>query len=204
MRWPLHSQQPRVFLTFDQNLVASGTTRDSLWHLRLQNLAGFRVDAGLAAKKFLPHDSQVVGIVGMNGTEATMALNPKRSNVAANAACDAMAALCNSGYLRVYDGSQPATADTALSGQNLLAELRFSATAFAASVAGVATANAITAAVAAATGTAAWFRVLKSDGTTVVWDGSVATATADLVLNSTAIQVGAQVSVSSLTLTEGK
>lgn len=115
-----------------------------------------------------------------------------------------MAALCNSGYLRIYDGAQPATADTALSGQTLLAELRFSATAFAGSIAGVATANAITAAVAAATSTATWFRVLKSDGTTAVWDGSVGIATADLVLNSVAIQINAQVSVSSLTLTEGK
>lgn len=134
-----------------------------------------------------------------------MALNPKRSNVAANAACDAFAALCNTGYLRIYSGAQPATADTALSGNTLLAELRFGATAFGAAVAGVATANAITPDSSAdATGTAAFFRVLKSDGTTVVYDGSVGTATADLILNTVSIVAAASVSVTSLTLTENK
>lgn len=134
-----------------------------------------------------------------------MALNPKRSNAAANAAVDAMAALLNNGYLRIYDGTQAADADTAVGAQVLLAELRFGATAFGAGVAGVATANAITSDSSAnATGTASWFRALESDGTTVVYDGSVGTATADLILNSTAIAAGAAVAVSSLTLTENK
>ena len=35
-----------------------------------------------------------------------MALNPKLSNEAANAEADAVAALPNNGYLRIYDGSQ--------------------------------------------------------------------------------------------------
>lgn len=137
-----------------------------------------------------------------------MANNPKRTNTAANAACDAMAALCNTGYLRIYDSTgtgQPATADTAVTTQVLLAELRFSATAFAGAAAGVATANAITQdASANATGTATWFRALQSDGTTVVFDGSVGTASADLILNTVSIVTGAAVSVTSLTLTESK
>lgn len=134
-----------------------------------------------------------------------MALNPKRSNTAANAACDAMAVLLNTGYLRIYDGTQATNADTALGAQVLLAELRFNATAFGAAVAGVATANAITADSSAnATGTATWFRALKSDGTTVVCDGSVGTATSDLILNTASIVSGASVSVTSFTLTESK
>ncbi len=134
-----------------------------------------------------------------------MATNPKRTNAAATAACDAMAVLANGGFLDIYDGAQPATADTAVGAQVKLASLPLSATAFAGAVNGVATANAITSdASADATGTAAWFRVFKSDHTTAVWDGSVGTAAADLVLNSTAIQIGAQVSVTSLTLTEAK
>ena len=134
-----------------------------------------------------------------------MALNPKRTNAVASALCDVMAALLNTGYLRIYDGAQAATADTAVGAQVLLAELRFGATAFAASVNGVATANAITQdASANATGTATWFRCLKSDGTTVVYDGSVGTATADLILNTVSIVTGATVSVTALTLTEGK
>lgn len=134
-----------------------------------------------------------------------MANNPKRTNTAANAAVDAMAALANSGKLRIYDGSQPATADTAVGAQVLLAELTMNATAFGAGSAGVATANAITADSSAdASGTAAWFRLTKSDGTTVICDGSVGTSGCDLNLNSVAISAGANVSVTAFTLTESK
>lgn len=134
-----------------------------------------------------------------------MALNPKLSNAAANAAADAVVALANNGYLRIYDGTQAADADTAVGAQVLLAELRFGAPAFGASAAGVATANAITPDSSAnATGTATWFRVLKSDGTTVLWDGSIGTATANLILNSVAISSGAAVSVSAFTYTQSK
>lgn len=134
-----------------------------------------------------------------------MALNPKLTNLAANAEADAVAALCNTGILRIYDGTQPATADTAITTQNILAELTMSATAFGASVAGVATANAITPDSSAnATGTATWFRMFKSDGTTAVFDGSVGASGCNLNLNSTAIQSGAQVSVTSFTFTAQK
>jgi hypothetical protein len=134
-----------------------------------------------------------------------MALNPKRSNAAVSAAADAVCTLLNSGYLRIYSGTQPATADTGLSGNTLLAELRFGSTAFGAAANGVATANSITADSSADnTGTATWFRALKSDGTSTVFDGSVGTSSADLVLNSVAISSGAQVSVTSFTYTENK
>lgn len=134
-----------------------------------------------------------------------MALNPKRTNAVVTTLCDTMAALCNGGTLNIYDGTQAATADTAVGAQVLLAQLTFGSPAFAGSVNGVATANAITADSSAnATGTASWFRVKKSDGTTVVYDGSVGTATADLILNTVSIVLGASVSVTSLTLTESK
>lgn len=134
-----------------------------------------------------------------------MALNPKRSNAAVNAAADAVTTLLNSGKLRIYDGTQPATANTAITTQTLLAELTFNATAFGAASNGVATANSITADSSAdATGTASWFRAVKSDGTTAVFDGSVGTSSADLVLNSVNISSGAQVSVTSFTYTENK
>jgi len=134
-----------------------------------------------------------------------MALNPKLSNVAANAEADAVCALANNGFLRIYDGTQAATADTAVGAQVLLAELTFGATAFGAASAGVATANAITQDSSAnATGTASWFRVLKTDGTTVLFDGSVGTSGANLNLNSVAISVGAAVQVTALTFTAQK
>jgi hypothetical protein len=134
-----------------------------------------------------------------------MANNPKFANVTVNAEADALARLLDNGYLRLYSGSQPATADTALGAQVLLAELRFNATSAPAASAGVLTFNAITSDTAAdATGTAAFYRALKSDGTSVVMDGSVGTSSADLVLNSTAIQSGAQVDVTSFAVTVSK
>jgi hypothetical protein len=134
-----------------------------------------------------------------------MALNPKLSNTGANAAADAVVDLLDNGYLRVYDGTQPADADTAITSQTLLAELRFNATAFGAAAAGVATANAITSDSSAnATGTATWFRALKSDGSTVMWDGSVGTSGCNLNLNSVSLVPGAAVSVSSFSYTQQK
>lgn len=134
-----------------------------------------------------------------------MANNFKRSNAAASAEADAVCALLNTGYLRIYDGAQAATADTAIGAQVLLAELRYGATAFGNAANGVATANAITPDAAAnATGTASWFRALKSDGATPVFDGSVGTSGCDLNINSAAIQINAIVSVTAQTYTANK
>lgn len=131
-----------------------------------------------------------------------MANNLKLSNAAVDAEGDALAPLFNTGYLRIYDGAQPANADTAVGAQVLLAELRFAATGIATSVNGLLTANALTADSSAnASGTAAWYRALQSDGTTVICDGSVGTSAADLVMNSVAISSGAAVSISTFTHT---
>jgi hypothetical protein len=134
-----------------------------------------------------------------------MALTPKLANAQASRAADAVCVRLNTGYLRIYDGAQPTDADTAIGAQVLLAELRWNATAFAAAVNGVATANAITPDSSAnATGTAAWFRALESDGATAVFDGSVGTSGANLNVNSVAISSGAAVSVSAYTYTQSK
>lgn len=134
-----------------------------------------------------------------------MALNFKRSNTAVNEEADRIATLLNNGYLRIYDGTQPATADTGLSGNTLLAELRFNATAFAAASGGVAVANAFTSDSSAnATGTASFFRAFKSDGTTVIFDGSVGVSGCNLNLNSVSIATGLEVEVDSMTYTANK
>lgn len=118
-----------------------------------------------------------------------------------NAELDALAPHANSGFIRIYTGTIPATPETAPAG-TLLAELTFNATAFGAAAAGVITANAITSDSSAnATGTAGWYRALKSDGTTALWDGTVSTAGADLNLNSTSINTGVTVAITSLTVT---
>lgn len=106
-----------------------------------------------------------------------------------------------SALLRIYDGSRPATGGTATT---LLAELTCNSTFAAAASGGVLTLNAITADSSAnATGTATWFRIVKSDGTTFVMDGSVGTSGSDLNLNTTSIVSGANVSVTSFTITAG-
>ena len=134
-----------------------------------------------------------------------MALNPKYSDTMVNAEANAVGDALNNGYLRIYDGTQPATADTAIGAQVKLAELRLNADAFGAAAAGVITANAITSDTnAAATGTATWCRILASDGTTVWFDGSVGTATANVVISTTAITAGAIVACTALTFSVSK
>lgn len=120
-----------------------------------------------------------------------------------NAAADASAALLNTGYIRIYSGTRPANPQTALSGNTLLAELRFGATAFSAASNGVATANAITQDSSAdASGTATFARILKSDGTSVWGDCDVGTSGSDINLNSVSIVAGGTVSITSMTLTQ--
>lgn len=133
-----------------------------------------------------------------------MALNPKLSDAGSNAAANATCALLNGGDLLIYDGTQPANANTAVTTQTLLATLTWNATAFGGAVAGVSTANSITSGTAVATSTATWFRALKSDHSTVVFDGSVGTSGANLNLNSTSIVSGATVAVSAFTYTQSE
>lgn len=134
-----------------------------------------------------------------------MAANPKYSNTCVNAEADAIGGALNNGFIRIYDGAQPADADTAVGAQVLLAELTFGADAFPAAVAGLLTANAITSDPSAnATGTAAWARILASNGTTVYFDGTVGTSNANVVIATTSIVAGAVVSCSSFTLQVSK
>ena len=131
-----------------------------------------------------------------------MALNPKASAAARNAAIDAaLATLNSSGLLRIYDSTQPTDADTALGAQVLLAGLALSATAFAAASAGSASANTITADSSAdATGTATWGSLLTSGAVRKI-DFSAGTATVNLVLNTASIVIAANVSCSAFTVT---
>ena len=133
-----------------------------------------------------------------------MPLQTRLSNAAVNAQADALARRLDTGYLRIYSGTQPASADTAISSQTLLAELRFSATSAPNAVNGVLTCNSLTPDNAAdATGTATWFRTLGSDGTSVVLDGSIgATGSSNnLELSTTSIVQNAQINVTSFTHT---
>ena len=133
-----------------------------------------------------------------------MALATRISNAAAIAACNAVTALCGTaGRVKIYSGTQPTDADTAIGAQVVLADLALGNPAFATAVdanpGGRATANAVTADSSAdAGGTATWFRVSNSGGT-ALWDGSVGLSGADMNLNSVTISLGANVSISSWT-----
>src|SRR5437660_742362 len=68
-----------------------------------------------------------------------MASNLNLSESAANVQADALAELLNNGFLRLYDGSQPFTANHPIDSQRLLAELRFGIPAFHLAEAGILT-----------------------------------------------------------------
>lgn len=91
-----------------------------------------------------------------------------------------------------------------MSGQTLLATLALhAAAAFAAPSGGVAIAGGtgyeIASANAVASGMATWLRVLKSDGTTVVFDGTVGTSGCNFNMNSNVISSGSSVGATNLT-----
>jgi hypothetical protein len=138
-----------------------------------------------------------------------MPLTPSIVTAAQNAAANAVTLLADAGSqaarLRIYSGTMPTNANTALSGNTLLADLQMSDPAFGAASAGVSTAAAITSDSSAdATGTASFFRVGSWDGTTFtpVFQGSVGTSGCDLNLSSVSITLGGTVSISSLTYTQ--
>ena len=102
-----------------------------------------------------------------------MAHEIKVSTQAVNLKADAWGTALNAGLIRVYQGVKPATGNTALGAAVLLGELTLGNPAFGAAVAGLITANAITKdASADNTGTAQFYRIFQSDGTTPMGDGT--------------------------------
>ena len=136
-----------------------------------------------------------------------MASDPRLTNAAASAAADAVVDSIDvggAGTIKIYDGTIPTNADTAVGAQVLLATLTFAATAFGAASNGVATAAAITSDSAAdATSTAAWARIASGGGTTIM-DVTVGTSGDDINFNTVSFVTGATVSISSLTYTQPK
>ena len=112
--------------------------------------------------------------------------------------------LGNAALLKIYDGTQPASPDTAVGAQVLLSTHTCGspfAPASSSAHPSVLTANAIGSATAGNTSTAAWFRITTSGGTAVI-DGSAGVGSSfDLNLNSTSITSGQTVSITALTST---
>lgn len=136
-----------------------------------------------------------------------MSSNVKLSALTKNARLDAITTKVGAnGVLNIYSGTQPASPDTAISTQVLLATLALNATFAPPASAGVLTMNAIssgTGSVAAGSGgtPAAWFRITNSGGTAVI-DGTVGLTGSDLNINNLSIATGQTVSVASGTITD--
>ena len=129
----------------------------------------------------------------------------KISNATAIAACNAIVDLLDGGTLRIYDGTQPADPDTAVSTQNILSEHTLGTPAFGAASdgnpGGEATANAIADDTSANnTGTATWFRISLSGGAAAI-DGTAGTSGTDLIIDDANIVSGQTVKVNSCVLT---
>lgn len=112
--------------------------------------------------------------------------------------------------INIYDGSVPADADASIGASTLLAQLTMSATAFGAAADNTGKATITAAAItddssANNTGTASYFRILTQDAGTTICQGTVGTATSDLILNTVSITSGSTVSITAMTvdLSEG-
>lgn len=134
-----------------------------------------------------------------------MAADTRISTAAAIAQCNATVDLLDGGKIKLYSvgAGIPATVDTAISNQVLLAECTYGTPAFgdAASDSGkaTATANAITKESSVkADGTLSFFRACKADGTAVI-QGTVGTASADLIVDGAAVEEEGEVIISSQT-----
>ena len=117
-----------------------------------------------------------------------------------NAKLDAITtAVGNAGVLTIYNGSRPATGGTATTA---LVAFTMGSPFAAASSAGVLTITAPSATPAVASGTATWAR-LATSGSTFVADFSVGTSGSEINLNSTALTVSVNVTITSATITDG-
>jgi len=129
------------------------------------------------------------------------------AQASSSAALAAVGALCNNGTLKFYTASMPASPETAVAAQTLLATFTFSASAFGAptysspneTMAASFVASSVT---PAANGTVAWARAFKSDGTTVVADFTVGTSASDILVASTTISTSVPMTISSFNLTQ--
>lgn len=129
-----------------------------------------------------------------------MASNLKYSNGTRDAQQQGLITYAGSGaIIHIYEGTQPANANTAISGQTLLVSLTVTGS-FGTDSNGTITLGSVANGTAVATGTAQFFRITKSDNSTVVMDGSVGTSGADMNLNNTSIATTQVVSITSGTI----
>lgn len=116
-------------------------------------------------------------------------------------ACVDLTDVGGAGTLKIYTGSQNATAG-ALPAGTVLATFTLPNPAFGASASGVATLNAVTTVQGSNTGTAGCFAITNNAGTSVLTGSVTATGGGgDLTLNTTSITTGVDVDITSGTVT---
>jgi len=128
----------------------------------------------------------------------------KLAEAARNAASDAVVDLLDLGHLIIYDGTEPATPETGITTQNVLADITLPATAFGAAGAtnpGEAEKAGTWTVAATGTGTATFYR-LTTSASGVIAQGSVGTSGEDLNLSATAITTGGDVTISTFVHTQ--
>jgi hypothetical protein len=124
----------------------------------------------------------------------------KYSNGTRHAQNEGLITYAGSGaIINLYQGTAPANANTGITTQTLLVSCVL-AGAFGTDTNGTLTLGTVNDGIAVASGTASFFRIFKSDGTTVVMDGSVGTSGEDLNLNTTTINITQTVNISGGTI----
>ncbi len=131
-----------------------------------------------------------------------MSVNAKLAVAYRNAGLDLILASAASGFVDVYDGVQPADADTAVTTQNLLVRLPLSSTPFSASSGGVAaiTTGGIGSAAITTGGNPTWYRLTDASHV-AIRDGSAGASGCNLNFTVTTLAAGAIASVASYTET---
>jgi hypothetical protein len=124
----------------------------------------------------------------------------KYSNGTRHAQNEGLITYAGSGaIINIYQGIAPANANTGITTQTLLVSCVL-AGAFGTDTNGTLTLGTVNNGTAVASGTASFFRIFKSDGTTVVMDGSVGVSGADLNLDTTTINITQTVNISGGTI----
>ena len=122
------------------------------------------------------------------------------SNGLRNAQNNALIAYAGTGaIIHLYAGTQPANANTAITTQTLLVSLPVAGV-FGTDVNGTLTLGTVSPSIVVANGTASFFRITKSNDTTVLLDGSVGTSNADLILNEVVLYPLETVNITSGTI----
>ena len=129
-----------------------------------------------------------------------MPSNLKYSNGTRHAQNEGLITYAGSGaIINIYQGTAPANANTAITTQTLLVSCVL-AGGFGTDTDGTLTLGTVNNGTAVTGGTANFFRIFKSDGTTVVMDGSIGTSGADMNLDTTTINITQTVNISGGTI----